>query len=154
MTETTQIPVPAKKSGKWRIILGLLLALIIFLTGAISGAGVTMIVALHKVQQAIHKPEMIPPRMAAEMQRRLKLSDQQERQVELILIRRQNHLQTIRQRIQPDVMKQFEQTRAEVDDVLTPEQKEKWDRWYEQLKMRWLPKIQHTDENTATFPAE
>lgn len=142
-----------KRRGR-RIVLRVFLALLIFAAGAVSGAGLTVIVTVHRFQQAMHHPETIPPRLAAEMKRRLKLTDMQTAQVQEILVRRQERLQKLRQQIAPEVTAQFSETHEEIAKILTPEQQEKWDAWFTVLKKRWLPGIAMTQpaESVATRP--
>lgn len=141
MTQPTEMSTPEtlQRQRRRRLLWSILLAIFIFIAGAATGSGLTFVGMIHRFQHAVRHPETIPPRMAAEMKRRLQLTDDQTRQAEVILSRQQMQLQKIRQQLQPEIVMQLDETHDEIAKILSDEQKGKWDAWFDQLKNRWLP---------------
>lgn len=119
--------------------LTILMALVIFLAGMASGAAITVVYAVNRLQFAIHHPEAAPPRIAAAIARRLDLDEEQASQVENIIAAHQREIMAIRRRFQPEIVAQLESVHDEVADVLKPSQREKWTELFGQFKDRWLP---------------
>jgi DNA anti-recombination protein RmuC len=121
---------------RWVTVLA---ALLIFSAGLASGVGLTVVVAVHRLQHAIHHPEEAPSRVAAMLQRRLRLSDEQKSQIEKIVAKRQAELTAIRQRFHPEVAKQLDELHKEIGEVLTEPQRERWAKMFSEFRERWLP---------------
>jgi hypothetical protein len=131
------LPAPVKRR-RW---LTVVLAALIFAAGLVSGAAVTMAVAVHRLQYFIHHPEEAPARIAGRLQRRLGLDDVQKAKVEAIVANRQRELMTLRGEMQPQVLEQLNLLRAEISDVLTEPQRGRWQRMFDDLRERWLPVV-------------
>lgn len=132
------LPPPVAGRRRWATVL---LAAVIFAAGLVSGVGLTIVVAVHRLQYAIHHPDEGPARITAVLRRRLGLSEEQAHQVEAIVARRQADLAAIRRRTQPEVMRELEQVRAEIGAVLTADQRARWLRLYEEYRERWMPPL-------------
>jgi len=117
----------------------LILALVIFGGGFVVGAGTAVVVAVRRVQHAIHHPEEAPARMTARLKRKLDLTDAQTVRVLAILTERQEAFQAIRREVQPRVLAELEQTRDQIAAALDPPQQAQWRRMYADLRARWLP---------------
>lgn len=130
------LPVVGKPRRRW---LTVLLGLLIFGAGFASGAGVTIVVAVHRLQYAIHHPEEAPTRVAATLKRRFRLDDAQASQVEIIVAKHQVELGAIRNEFQPRVMAQLQEIRDEIGRVLDASQRERWNRMFDDVRDRWLP---------------
>jgi hypothetical protein len=129
-------PPPAPPRHRW---LSVLVALLIFVAGGVCGAGLTVLVVVNRVQHAIRHPETAPARLAGVLQRRLDLTNEQRTQVEAIIAKRQTELIAIRREFQPRIAQQLEQLRGEISDVLTDEQRARWDDLFTAIVTRWLP---------------
>jgi hypothetical protein len=129
---------PAPRPRRWR---SLLLALLIFVSGAIVGGGLTVIRARHGAWWAIHHPEEAPPRIAAHLRWKLGLSDDQTQQVEAIVRKRQQALQAIRREVHPRVMAELDRVEADIDYVLNDSQRAKWHALFTKLRERWIPPL-------------
>jgi hypothetical protein len=127
---------PRAKQRRW---VTLLLAVMIFAAGLVTGAGLTVLVVAKRVQYAIQHPETAPARISAVLQRRLGLDDAQKEQVESIVAKRQVELLAIRRDYQPRVTAELEQLRDEIGEVLTPSQRERWTELFDEYRNRWLP---------------
>jgi hypothetical protein len=138
-------PPPApKKRRKW---LAALLIFFVFLAGMMVGSGLTIAVAVHRLQIAIRHPEQVPARLTAFLDKRLHLSHEQAIEVEGLIAKRQAHFQQIRRDVQPRIQSELDGLRQEVNDVLTPDQQLKWDRLYSEAVRTWLPPAPSTQPN-------
>jgi hypothetical protein len=129
---------PAPRPRRWR---SLLLALLIFVSGATVGGGLTLIRVRHGMWWAIQHPEEAPPRIAAHLRGKLGLSDDQTEQVEAIVRKRQRALQAIRREVHPRVMAELDRVEADIDYVLNDSQRAKWHALFAKLCERWIPPL-------------
>lgn len=142
--ETSSLLPPSSQGGRrW---LTLLLALCIFIAGMASGAALTVHFAINRLQFAIHHPEVAPARIAATIQRRLRLSDEQAAQVEKIVANHQVEIAAVRRKFQPEIVEQLSAVRDEVAAVLTESQRERWTTLFDQFEERWLPPVPPNQE--------
>jgi predicted Co/Zn/Cd cation transporter (cation efflux family) len=91
------------------------------------------------LQFAIHHPEVAPARIAATIQRHLRLDDAQTAKVEQILAQRQVEIAAIRSKFQPEIVEQLDSVRDEIAAVLDEPQRAKWTTLFDQFQQRWLP---------------
>ena len=111
----------------------------IFLAGMASGAALTVVYAVNRLQFAIHHPEAAPARIAATIARRLDLDAEQTARVERILADRQTQIAAIRRKFQPEIVEQLDGVHDEIAEVLDTSQRGKWTELFAQFKNRWLP---------------
>jgi DNA anti-recombination protein RmuC len=130
-----QLPAPEPRR-RWVTVLA---AVLIFAAGLASGVGLTVVVAVHRLQHAIHHPEEAPSRVATLLQHRLRLSDEQKSQIENIVAKRQAELTAIRMRFHPEVSQQLDELHKEIGEVLTEPQRERWAKMFSEFRERWLP---------------
>jgi Spy/CpxP family protein refolding chaperone len=114
-------------------------ALLIFFGGMVCGGGLAVIVAVRNIRHAIHHPEEVPGRITRYLTRRLDLTADQADQVERDIAECQMHLQAIRRENQPRVSAELLLLRQRVAQVLTPEQRSKWDDIFDDAIDRWMP---------------
>jgi len=103
-----------------------LLCLVVFGSGMIFGAGLTVVTINRHVRRVVHHPELAVKGFMRVMARRLDLDDGQKQQIRAILAKRQAVLQRLRTRYQPQVEVQLAQLVTEIDTVLRPGQKKKF----------------------------
>jgi hypothetical protein len=130
---TTTIP---PRPRRW---LRLVAAFIIFIGGMVCGGGITVIVAVRNIHYYVHHPEAVPARITKYLARRLDLSTDQATAVEHLIAVHQQKLQAIRQEVHPRVAMELSSLRAEVSNVLTPDQRDKWDEIYDEAIDKWFP---------------
>jgi hypothetical protein len=135
-TPVTNLPRPPHR--RW---VRLLLALVVFLSGVGVGVGGALIVVRNRVLHAIHHPDEMPALLAVRLRLRLRLSDEQVQRVEAIFTQRQRALQDIRRRVQPDVEAELERVEQQVAAVLDEQQRQAWQRHFQQLRDTWLPAL-------------
>jgi transposase len=100
---------------------------------------VTLIGVRKGLMDAIHHPETMPKKAAQRLRRPLQLSDEQTRRIEQILRDRQQTLQQIRTRVQPEVDAELDIIDREISQVLDEAQRAKWQKLFQQLRSTWLP---------------
>jgi len=130
------IPPMTLRPRRWPRIVA---ALLIFFGGMVCGAGLTVIVAVRNFHHTIHHPEEVPARLTRYLTRRLDLTSDQAEKVESLIARRQEDLQAIRREAQPRVAAELAALREEIGQVLTPDQREKWDDIFDEAIDRWMP---------------
>jgi hypothetical protein len=132
-----QLPAPAlAPRRRWVTVLA---AVLIFAAGLASGVGLTVMVAVHRLQYAIHHPEQAPSRVAHVIKRRLGLNAEQETKIESIVAKRQAELLAIRQRFHPQIAEQLDELHQEIGELLTAPQRERWSTMFGEFRERWLP---------------
>jgi hypothetical protein len=129
------LPAPAARR-RWVTVLA---AVLIFGAGLASGVGLTVVIAVHRLQHAIHHPEEAPERVAKLLKRQLGLTVEQESKVETIVAKRQAELTAIRQQFHPAIAHQLDELHKEIGEVLTAPQRERWATMFSEFRERWLP---------------
>jgi hypothetical protein len=136
---TTPPVLPVTLQPRPRRWLRFLAAFIIFFGGMVCGGGLTVIVAVHNIRHFMHHPEEVPARITKYLTRRLDLSSDQADAVEHLIAKHQAKLQEIRLRVHPEVAMELSALHNEISDVLTPDQRDKWDDIYDEALDRWFP---------------
>jgi hypothetical protein len=130
---TASPPRPRRRWLRW------LLWLIVFGSGFVVGAGLTLIGVREGLLESIHHPETMPKRVAQRLQRPLELSPEQMRRIEQIVAERQQILLQIRVRVQPEVEAELDVIQREIAKVLDEKQRVKWEQLFQDLRRTWLP---------------
>ncbi|MBI4538981.1 MAG: hypothetical protein HY704_05655 [Gemmatimonadetes bacterium] len=73
---------------------------------------------------------------------RLDLGDEQERKLEAILERRRAVSDSILEQMRPRLQAQLDSTRTEIREILTPEQREEFDRYAEEGRLRLFRRME------------
>lgn len=111
---------------RWTAVVLLIVA---FLLGAVVGGLCVELVHLRRIA-AWHRGEG-PPEfdfLVRRLERRLDLSPAQAGQVEEIVDRARRDLWQLRREVEPRIRGRLEQARVEIEEVLTPEQREELER--------------------------
>ena len=116
-----------------------LLALVIFVSGAVVGGGLTFKVTTTGFKRFFQSPETVAERITRRMDKTLDLTDDQVLRVRQIILERQMVFYSLRKEVQPRLEAEIENTRRELNAVLTPEQARKWEKRYGRLLRFWLP---------------
>jgi hypothetical protein len=133
----TATPVRPAAPSRWRAVA---LALVIFVSGAVAGAAVSLTLARRATLSALRRPELVPARLAARMRTRLHLTPDQETAVARIIATRQAAWLAVRRSVRPQVEAELEGLRSDVAAVLDPQQALAWNRWFGRLRGRWEPR--------------
>ncbi len=132
-------PVSAAPTKKRRWILNILLGLLIFACGAVTGGGVVARAAWNRVTTAIQYPEQMPERAAQHLTRILRLDKEQSTQVKAILQRRAKAIAEARQEIAPQIDVEVQGIRDDISGVLRPDQVKRWTRIFDDLRPKVFP---------------
>ena len=95
----------------------------IFVGGLVCGAALGGMFVVKSIQHAVRHPENVPGRVAARLERRLKLSEAQTEQVRAALVKRQRAMLSIRHEVQPRLEQEFTGLESDISDVLNDEQR-------------------------------
>jgi len=141
-------PLPAvRRPRRW---LTWLLMLVVFFSGLAIGIGGTSITILNRILDAFHHPEKAPQRIAARLQGKLDLTDEQTVKVEAIVQTRQRELQKIRREVQPRVESQLDQVEQEIAEVLDEAQQAKWHALIRHWREVWIPPLPEQSQTKHT----
>jgi hypothetical protein len=135
---SSSVVLPKPRRRRWLRVLGLL---VIFAAGLGTGVALTVVVAVHRLEYAIHHPENLPPRLTKYLKRRLEMNDRQALQVQTIIAQRQGSLRELRVQVQPQVEQQLGLLREQIGAVLDDSQKLKWFEIFDRAKTRWVPAV-------------
>jgi len=128
----------------------LLLALVTFICGGVIGAGLYKWLAPPPEQPRPKTDEERAQRWFKEIDERLALNKDQEEKVHRFTLRFTKEYQAIRADWQDDIVRVMVEFDKQMQSVLTPQQKPKFDKYYKELLARWLPKPL---SQSATQPA-
>jgi len=122
-----------------RTWVSVLLTAIIFISGLVIGAGGALIAVRREMLHVVHNPQEAPRRIAAHLQSKLGLSDEQTRQVEGVVRQRQAALQAIRREVQPQVEAELDLAADEIGQLLDDTQRRQWDAMVANIRETWVP---------------
>jgi hypothetical protein len=131
--------------NRWRVILA---AIVIFAAGAVTGGFAVRGYAPRKPGKAnVSTPLPVSPERREDylsrLDRELQLTPEQRTRIETILSGSQERMKKLWRSIEPHTKEEYQRTRKEISEILTPEQREK------KKQMR-----QHGRENKAGSPSE
>lgn len=110
---------------------------VLLLCGMIIGAGVMATVLWERFQHSVRDPRRMPERMVDDMRQGLQLSDDQAGQIQVIMERHKDEFEAIRIEMEPRIQAHMDQVNAEIQQVLTPEQRREWERRFARERRRW-----------------
>jgi hypothetical protein len=116
----------------------ILALLLMFGVGVIVGVVGTRIVVRGFIRHAIEHPELVRERIERDLVRRLKLDSEQRAKVHEALTDTQKQLRDLRLEFQPQFVAIISDSQARIAAVLTPEQREKFEKYREENR-RILP---------------
>jgi Spy/CpxP family protein refolding chaperone len=117
----------------------ILVLILVFAAGAVVGSVATRRVAIGMVRRAIQNPEFMRERAHKEMERRLGLNPEQEKQVDAIFADTQRQLWELRRKNQPEFFGIMSNSQYRISAQLTPEQREKFQRYRAENRRFLLP---------------
>lgn len=112
---------------------------VIFLSGLVVGAVAGRIVTHQQMVSMLKHPEQVADRVLPRIRSTLSLTDRQAQQVEEIVRRRHAAMEAVRSKSYPDLVAEFQALRHEVAEVLSPDQRERWQRLGDSVEQRYLP---------------
>lgn len=131
---TPLTPTTPSANTKW---IAALVVVVAFVSGVLVG-----IAASHFMMRRGHRPHMTKRAahfMVERLDRRLDLTDEQEKKIEAIIARRHARMEQLWGSVHPRVRAEIDATNKEIATVLTPEQRAR----FEKIKMRVGPPRRH-----------
>lgn len=114
-------------------------AVVLLICGALIGGAATARFLWNRLLDGIQHPEQVPALVAHRMDRRLGLNDEQHTAILKILTHTQEQLVAVRRETYPKVSAILDETRTSVAAILSPEQSQKWESGFTQLRDTLLP---------------
>ncbi|EEF59821.1 hypothetical protein [Pedosphaera parvula] len=106
-----------------------LVLILVFVAGVVVGSVVTRQLAIGIIRRAALNPELVRERWEKDLVRRLQLNPEQQKEVHVILGDTQIRLRELRRKNQPEFQEIMSNTQAKISATLTPEQREKFQRY-------------------------
>ena len=121
----------------WHVILGIA---IVFLAGALAGAGGALLVVKHKIEQTVTGgPDRVRVMLVAKLTRELKLDPAQQADVARAVKEAQEKILKLRATVQPEAERIIADSIAQMEPCLSQEQRSKLNRLHEKMRARWNP---------------
>ena len=126
--------VPPPRNSKKTIIIAVIVVLVAFASGGIAG----MLVEHVHLMRRMHGrgPRFAPQMMVHRLDRTLDLTPEQRTKVEEIVMRHHQRIVAITESTRPRVRQELEAANREIEAVLTPEQREKFEKLRLHLERR------------------
>ena len=132
--QTTPVVAPVPTRSRTRIAF---YGATLLLCGTIIGAGIMATVLWERLQHSVRDPKRMPERIVDDMREGLALSEDQADQIEAIIERHRDEFEAIRSEMEPRIQGHMDQVNAEIKQVLTPQQREEWERRFVKERHRW-----------------
>lgn len=139
--------VPGRK--RWPTIV---LMLVVFVAGIAIGGGAMFMYSQYRTSYNRAHPELAPIRMADRISDDLKLNAEQSEKVRKIVTFRWENFQDIRRHTYWLYQPELDRLEKQVDDLLTGEQKTKWENYMDNMRKRFNP-IKAATTTAASQPA-
>src|SRR5438094_976231 len=124
-----ETPTPSPSSTRRTAIL---LVAVAFIAGALIGFAGGRVYSIYHLFDRGHRPEFMRQRIVGHLDRELKLTSQQHDQIVAIMDRHHKRMQEITEAIHPQMRQELEVANREIEAILTPEQRTK----YNTMRMR------------------
>lgn len=121
----------------------ILLLALVFLAGAVAGVVGTRMAVRHFVQQAILHPERVQNFIERDLDRQLRLDNEQQVKLRQILVDAHGQLADLRQQYRPQVTEIISNANRQITALLTPEQQDR----FKELKRKNHPLFQAVQES-------
>jgi hypothetical protein len=133
--QPTTPPRQKPKRYKWR---SLIFAFIIFFSGVIIGSGFTLHFLWERIIDNFQNPDNWHERLINHAKRRLDLTEEQVEQIKVILQNHKKRFRVIREEFEIKLVTELQTVHDDIDEILTPEQSEKWNQWITNFHRNWL----------------
>lgn len=132
-----------RKPEKWRRALPVWVQVIVLLLVFASGIGVGVVGAsrfvLTRMQYYRAHPEVLPAEITRTLTSRLRLSEDQSKEILAVIQRRHARIEEARQASSPKIHSEFDLLEEEVAAVLTNKQKQRWLATADWVRKSFLP---------------
>ena len=108
--------------------------LAVFAVGFVSGGAAVHLYRLQAERRIMNSPEPVITLVIAALDRDLRLTEQQKGEVRAILLESRQEILTAHPDLMPELVGLFERTQDRIGEVLTPEQRARYDQLVEQRR--------------------
>jgi hypothetical protein len=129
-------PLPRRGPRTWVIVL---VGLVIVASGAIIGAGTTVLVLRNRLIPPPPPGEKMASVAAEDVKDRYGLTDEQAGRVREVMTRRMEAIAAVREESREKVRAEHDKLRAEMKEILTPDQFARWETHFESLRPPGFP---------------
>jgi hypothetical protein len=123
-----------KKLKPWLVIV------LVFCAGFVGGIVVTRGVIRHFVREAINDPNFMRDKIERRLAARLRLDPAQRAKVHAVLVDTQRDLGSLREEFRPRFFSIMNQGQARISQILTSEQRQKFEEFQNENRQLWQPK--------------
>jgi hypothetical protein len=134
---SAQSPSPSRNRRRFWLVF--LLGAVILVCGVAIGSGGTILWIHHKFQRMNRDPEKMQAELAARIQSRLNLTDEQTARVEQILGKRHEAMMKVRSEVEPRFKAEMDGMRSDIAALLTAEQARQWNEEFDSIMMPGPP---------------
>ena len=124
-------PVPPRRNSTKTIVIAAVVLVITFISGAAAGMLLAHLGFMRRGPR-MHPPRMVPKMMVHRLSRSLDLTPEQRTKVEAIVKRHHERIYRMTQSVHPQVRAEIEAANREIEALLTPEQRKK----FQKLRLR------------------
>lgn len=107
----------------------ILLLVLVFAAGTVTGVVVTRAVVRHVIHEVILHPDRAQTFLERSLTRRLRLDNEQQARLHQIVLDAHGQLQDLRREYQPQIFEVFSNADGRLTAILTPAQQEKFQQW-------------------------
>jgi hypothetical protein len=122
-----------------RLLRLMALTIIIFICGGAAGWGVGVLLRRPPAMSMGFGPEPPMDRMVHQLREELLLSDDQVKQIRQIYQQREDALQAIRQKMEPELKSEYDKLDQQMKRVLNSAQYQRWNERFQSVRSRMLP---------------
>jgi LPS O-antigen subunit length determinant protein (WzzB/FepE family) len=127
----------------WHVILGIA---IVFLAGALAGAGGALLVVKHKIEQTITGgPDQVRVMLVARLTRELNLDPAQQADMARAVKDAQEKMLKLRATVQPEAETIIADSIAQMNPCLSQEQRDKLRQLHDRVARRWKPALRSAE---------
>lgn len=126
--------------GWRRRVLVASLIVLVFVSGAVVGGASTGCLMMRRFHFRPKHPDQIPNRVVHHMRRKFDLTDDQARQIHMVMSRKVDAMCGIHRDLYPKIESEMKRAEDEIAQILTPDQASEWRQWFsKRFHRRWRP---------------
>ncbi len=115
----------------------LLLLGLMFVAGGVVGGSLTAWKVKRDFADELRHPERFADHIVSSLNSRLGLNNDQRAQIDQIVREQHQRVEQLRREFHPRLLNEIERMEAEIEKVITPEQKPSWEKWRQEMRERF-----------------
>ncbi len=121
---------------QWLIAFALSTAVFVF--GIVVGGTTRAHLVMNRAMTDFRQPGHMVGRMLSHLEDELDLTGEQKQQLESLLLEHAENINSLHEEFRPRMEEEFDVLRAQVEEILTPEQAVQWRARFDDMRERWL----------------